>query len=269
MTKPTPEQILEDQQHVDDPANHGIVRPHWLKMQERTLREHLRNNLRLPTKLCLDIMAEYTALRRKQRAQRIRSTQHDLAWQELLDPARVELANIRTMLSNARRNAREVAQARWNALCVYETAIASVIAKLREYQKAKELTPRMLVKEMRDKGLALPRKDGRHWSDFVPKSKYQEVCDLFAALPPNKRGKTKTPFERVTTPLWHDRQRAILNTALAKAQEMENMAMSAATSEEARVEIDARLYRTYVAINRLENMPIHTLLPQTWEELLN
>ena len=261
--------------HSDDepiPRGRNDIPASWLAMGTQKLQRYLTDR-RYPTPIIKDMVARIRTIKAERRAQRIKATVIYNLWDEFLQPLRTELATVRTMKSQAKREivgdfVSDGLQARFDALEAYDTLLASLVAEFKDVQKADKLTPQQTAKRAQKAGLLPPHVDGSHWTDYVPSADKRRIAALFAAMPQPRRGKPKTLFERKISPVAHERQRTELARLIAieTASLEQQYEMTSDTFE--REALDKRLYEVREAAYRLEMLSRTSPLPTTWHGLL-
>lgn len=244
----------------------STLKKRWLRMSAVRLRDHLSHKLKYPPEIVDSLMQQVYELREAQRKVSIRKTMQFNAWKELLAPARTELVTVRVLKAQLKKAPDD--NARWNALCQYESCIATLIDKLRKVQYAGEHTPSqfaaLLAKTL---GRHIPN-NGTFWVDFVPIKQRQQIALLFDSLPPPARGKKKVPFERRLPRAMHNAQRKALFDQLENAQQAAEVERGLAKNSFDIDRLDAQLLDIHAAKHRLEKTPKHTPLPAKWQTLL-
>lgn len=239
----------------------------WFKMPEAKLVNHLSVKLKYPPGIVSGIIAQVKAEREAGRRAKIKATQLGKVWDVVLAPAKAELQTVRTMKSQTKRT-EPMDNARWNALCHYETVLQTTIQRLQRVKKLGAHNPAQFVQYLRTKGKWAPRGAHDHWTDWVKPSDKREVINLFNSLKPSVRGKTKLPFERrIPTQQFKVQRVALferLNTELENAEQ--DYAMTNDADEKAR--LDALIQDMHRAQYLLTKAKNKTALPSTWHGLL-
>jgi len=240
------------------------IKPSWLTMSDTRLRKHLSERLRYPSEM-VDVIAQQVAQTREAgRKRSIRKTVLFKAWQDLLAPARAELATVRVLKAQLKKAPEDV---RWDALSQYETCIAAIVAKLKKVQAANEQTPMQFVAFLKTQvGRHIPN-GGTHWTDFVPPKQRQAISLLFDSLPPPPRGRRKDPFMRRITRAAHKAQRSALYEQLDRVQEAIDREREVATNSFDIDRLDAQRMRVEQAKYALEQTPRNKPLPTRWQAL--
>ena len=204
-----------------------LIKKYWLTLPEHRLRTHLYDKLKFPPSLVATLLERVMVMRAERKAKAIKRTVCFTAWEAFLTAPRAELGNVRTLKSQLKR-ATPMDTPKWEALCAYEAVLVALIGRMKEHQRQDLVTPKQLPAWLREQGKRPPRGDGTHWVDHVPAHIKEKVEALFYALPPSRRGKTKTPFER-TLPIKQYKNRKVelvkeMNTAQEMAEQELGMA---------------------------------------------
>ena len=249
------------------------LQPAWLVMSTPRLERHLTEH-KYPVPVMRDILQAVKLAKARQRKLKIKTTVSHQLWDDILSAARIELGGVRTMKSQAKRQADAEfgnvgTMAKYRALCEYEDVLVEVIADLVKVQKKGTFAPGQFVAFVKEeKGWDIPN-NGEHWTDYVDAAQKRYVRDLFEATPNPARGKRKVPFERRVSPDVHIIQRSFLVGQMKKAKDDIDMERRIATTPEAIAALDVRemdLQRAYLAMDNLKpTMP----LPARWTGLLN
>ena len=244
------------------------VRKWWLEVSEATLRTRLFKQFKSmnPT-LIANIVAHVQELKAERRKERIKSTVTNKTWEPLLDGARAERQTLFVMKAQLKKKM-PLDQRKWDALCAYETVIATVIEKLAALQKAGDATPKSFVATLKkERGVVIPN-EGTHWSDYAKASDRKRITELFDGLPPPLRGKAKTPFERRISKAVHKAQRLELvkrlNGEIASAEREYEVTQDPDVHEKLNRQLDT-MYRAQYELDRL---PATAPLPATWHGLI-
>jgi hypothetical protein len=247
------------------------LQPAWLAMNSARLERHLREH-KYPVPLMRDIMQAVALAKARQRRNKISATVSHQLWDDILHAARDEVGVVRTMKSQAKRQAGSASgsagtAAKYKALCAYEDVLVEVVAKLVKLQKAGEFAPGQFVAFIKkETGRDIPN-NGEHWSDYVSAKDKRHVCALFNDVPDPTRGKRKVPFERRVSREEHIIKRASLVGQMKKAQDELNAERKVATTPEAIAALDVRemdLQRAYIALDTLKpTKPV----PARWQSL--
>ena len=188
-------------------------KPSWVEMSEAKLKKLLTDQ-KYPYALMQNIFTQVRKIKADRKAARTKLTVLQQRWDDVLRPARTELATVRTMKSQVTKTLttqfwNQSDKDKFNALCAYETVLVEVIQKLRKYQHEKDeeqqATPQQVAKLLREAGVRKMPNDGTHWTDYVGGATRKRVSAMFNALPEPRRGKRKTPFEHRISPEEFDR----------------------------------------------------------------
>lgn len=243
------------------------IKPAWLDMSLRALASHLADE-RYPTPIIKGIISKVKVLKSERRAERIKATVLYKLWDEVLQPARTELAVVRTMKSQLKSNPSVNTQARADALWAYDAVISGVIDELREFQRREQLTPDKAAQRLRKAGVMRPDHTGTHWTHYVSAEDTQRIKVLFDRMPPPRRGKKKEPFPYRISPTAHARQRAVLVGSLARAQTNAEQEYSMATNSFDRDRLERVLADINEAQYKLDAIPDTMPVPSSWQKLL-
>lgn len=252
--------------------NDDIIKPSWLNMSENRLFNLLIEQA-MPSPLIKDIVSRVRAIKAERKAQRTKHTVAHKLWADVLTPARTELATVRTMKAQVKRQLTENFNAdeyrlKFDALAAYDTAIAAVIEKLRAVQQAGEYTPQQFAAALREAGKMPSDGAGTHWTDYVRQKDRLNVEHLFTQCAPPKRGKAKTPFERRISAQAHTRMRMALIKRLTTEQENAEQEYAITTDPDEKARLDALIKRMQEAQYRIDVLPNTAPVPATWEGLL-
>ena len=248
------------------------IRPSWLKMGMRKLEAHLQDQ-GYPPHMLDSILSRVHAEKYKARIAKIKGTVLQQAWDSVLRPARTEIGIMRTMIAQTKAQQRQtpddnVLQIKIDTYTRYANMLAVLLEKLNRAKKDGELTPQGFAKFLRGKGLMPSDGDGTHWVDYVSRKQRQEIEVAFGRLPPAKRGKNKTPFERRIT--FEDNYRArqalgkAITTELATIDRQLELEVDSFTKEE----LERKFERLHHAQFNLEQLPRTAPVPSTWHGLL-
>ena len=240
------------------------IKTWWLTLDERTLHNHLTERLKLPGTMVTAIKEKVSAIREERRTKKIKRTTISKAWAEILDAARREVQIIRTLKQQI-KNSNE--PERWSVLCEYETVVMQTLERLKRVQKAGEYTPLAFVKHLQAEGKRRIPNQGRHWVDYVKPSDRTRIEDLFNAMPPSKRGKTKQPFERVVPAHLNRKHRMAMYEQIDEAIGYANQELGMAQDARAQDAVKKRIMDMEEAKFILSKLPRNRILPETWEEL--
>jgi hypothetical protein len=244
------------------------IKKWWLEVSEARLRSRLfKQNKGMNPAFIADVVAHVQELKAERRKERIKSTVTSKSWEPLLDGARAERQTLFVMKAQLKKK-EPIDQRKWEALCAYETVVATVIEQLVKLQKEADTTPKSFVASLKkERGIVVPN-EGTHWSDYVKKSDRKHIRELFEKLPPPARGKTKTPFERRMSKAAHKAQRIELikrlNGEIASAEREYEVTQDPDTHEKLNKQIEA-MHRAQYELDRL---PATAPLPATWHGLL-
>lgn len=248
------------------------IRPSWFKMGVRKLETLLRDQGYSP-QMIDSILSRVQYEKSKARAEKIKGTISHRLWDEVLEPARLEVASVRSILTQTktaqRKNpADESLQVKIDVLTRYANTIAATVEKLRKVQKAADLTPVQFSNELKKAGKMPTHVDGTHWVDYVRAADRQAIEVAFGRFGPAKRGRTKTPFERRITTEAHFKAKAAMvkriNTELEAVEQM-------LVVEKNSFEIDnlnKRFNDLHLAQFNLDNLPRNAPIPTSWHGLL-
>ena len=234
-----------------------------LRMSVDALQKHLIAK-QYPPKLVSDTVARFIVLKNEQRKQRIKRTMSGDLWEDLLAPARTELANARTMRGQAKRANNTQ---RYEVMSVYITSIAALIERLGKVQRAGEQTPKQFAQTLRNAGKHVAG-DGTHWTDWVSAREKERIEHLFNGLPPPLRGKRKEPFERKVSVLEAKRQRMNLLQRLNSEEELAQRDYEMATDVFERERLSKLLDDMQHAHFALDKLSPTAPAPRTWRGLL-
>ena len=98
------------------------IKTWWLDMTEAQLTNHLTNKLKYPPPIVAGLVKQVKAHREAKRAAKIRATQVKKLWDVIINAARAELRTVR-VLKHQTKSAEPMDEAKWNALCEYDTEI--------------------------------------------------------------------------------------------------------------------------------------------------
>lgn len=244
-----------------------VVKDWWLTMSEARLQNHLTLKLKYPPHIVGEIMAATKQKRQDRRKQNIKATVTYKMWDKLLTPARAELTSVRTVKSQIKKSDKP-ADAKWEALCQYETVIATTIEKIKQIQKLGEYTPAQFIAHLKREGKNGVPNNGEHWTDWVSMRRRQEIVTLFLGLPPPSRGRTMVPFQRRVSKAQYADDRAALirrlNTELSNAEQEYEMT----TDPDEQAKLNDLIQKMYHANYLIDTLKPGTPLPATWHGLL-
>jgi hypothetical protein len=248
------------------------IRPSWLKMGIRKLEAHLQDQ-GYPMPMIDSILSRVQTEKYKARIAKIKGTVLQQAWNSVLKPARTEIGIMRTMIAQTKAQQRQtpddnVLQVKIDTYTRYADLLAVLIEKFRAIRKSGEFSPQQFAKELRKAGKMPTEGDGTHWVDYVkPKNKHAITLE-FERLPPAKRGKNKTPFERRIS--FEDNYRAretlakAITSELATVERELELPVDSFTKEE----LERKFQRLHHAQFNLEQLPRTAPVPSTWHGLL-
>lgn len=248
------------------------IRPSWFKMGLRKLETLLRDQGHAP-QVIDSILSRVQYEKSKARAEKIKGTISHRLWDEVLEPARLEIASVRSILTQTkvaqRKNpADESLQVKIDVLTRYANTIAATVEKLRKVQKAADLTPVQFSNELKKAGKMPIHVDGTHWVDYVRAADKQAIELAFDKMPAAKRGKTKTPFERRITTEAHFKAKAAMvkriNMELETIEQMRSFETNSFEIEK----LDAKFNDLHRAQFNLDNLPRNAPIPTSWQGLL-
>ena len=244
-----------------------LIKPWWFTMSIHRLHNHLTTKLKLPAPMVEQITAQVQEVKNKKRASKIKNTIVFSAWGELLEPLRVELQNLRTT-KNQIKKTEPFNQQRWDAVCAYYDSVFDVLERLKKVQNAGDHTPQQFVNFLRNELKRQVFADGTHWTDFVKLSEKQRIQEMYSALPPPARGRTKIPFERVLPAKLSKVARAKVFSQLARAQAQAEQEYEVVTDPLERERLSRLLDSMYEAQYRLDQYKHNAIYPTRWEHLL-
>lgn len=243
------------------------IKPSWLDMSERKLHA-LFTRKKYPQKLVAGRVALIQKLKAERRAQRLRHHTQDRLWKALLDPAREELGVLRTMKAKLKRAPETPAtQRKYEVLHAYETAITRTIERLRAVQKSRQYTPAQLVKVLHAEKKLPEEVTGKHWADFVPPKKREEIERMFAALPEPVRGRKKTPFERSFTRAERRHQLKLLWDSIQEEYDDTQAALLLTKDEDKRAQLEAYIEELEQAKFKWTQIKATAPVPENWRQL--
>lgn len=252
-------------------------KPSWVEMSEAKLKKLLTDQ-KYPYALMQNIFTQVRKIKADRKAARTKLTVLQQRWDDVLRPARTELATVRTMKSQVTKTLttqfwNQSDKDKFNALCAYETVLVEVIQKLRKYQHEKDeeqqATPQQVAKLLREAGVRKMPNDGTHWTDYVGGATRKRVSAMFNALPEPRRGKRKTPFEHRISPEEFDRLRSVLVGHLVHEQSEAERELNIAKNPEDIARLKGIVEDAQLAYYKLSILPRTHPLPKTWRGLLN
>lgn len=251
-------------------------RPSWVNMSEAKLRKLLTEQ-KYPAALMMNIFSRVRDIKAKRKAERTRMTVLQQRWDDVLRPARTELATVRTMKAQTTKilmdkNIATDVRDKYAALCAYEEVLVEVIQKLRKYQQEKDeekqYTPQQVAKLLREAGKRAMPTNGTHWTDYVGGTTRRRIEKMFDDLPEARRGKRKVPFEHRISPQEFDRLRKVLVGQLFNAQHEAETMLAIVKDPQERAKFESMLSDVQYANYRLEILSRTSPLPATWRGLL-
>jgi hypothetical protein len=240
------------------------IKPSWLKMGIRKLEAHLQDKA-YPPPMIDSILTRVRAEKALTRIAKIKGTVLQQAWDSVLKPARTEVAIVRSLISQARA---KQAHTKVDTYTRYANMLAVLIEKLNRARKGGEHTPQKFAEFLRGKGLMPTDGDGTHWVDYVSKKNRQEIEVAFERLPPAKRGKNKTPFERRISFEDNYKARQALGKAIASELATVDRALELPVNSFDKEELERKFERLHHAQFNLEQLPRTAPVPSTWHGLL-
>ena len=244
-----------------------IVKDWWLTMSEARLQNHLTTKLKYPPEIVGAVMAEVSARRQDRRKQSIKTTVSFKLWDKLLGPARSELASVRTIKSQIKKSDKP-ADEKWDALCQYETVIATTIEQIKKIQKLGEFTPAQFIAHLKREGKRAIPNEGEHWTDWVSMRRRQEIVTLFLGLPPPSRGRTLVPFQRRVSRAQYLDDRAALIRRLASELSNAEQEYELTTDPGEQARLNDLIQKMHHANYLIDTLKPGTPLPATWHGLL-
>jgi len=254
-----------------------LIKPSWLNLNETKLADMLVRR-EYPVELVSKVLQAVRAAKAERKASRTRNTVIRKMWADVLKPARTERDIIRVMKAQTKQDmpdgmASTETQARYDALCAYETVLENVIELMHKESKGREgappLTPQQLAKANHDiDPTRLPRRDGTHWTYYVKRSDMVRILQLFDAMPHPARGKKKIPFEHRISREAHQRQRSALIKQINRALEDAEQELDMATNPQERLRLTSLINDIHRANYKIELYRQTDPLPETWQGLL-
>lgn len=247
------------------------IKPSWLALSEHKLAQQLLG-AHYPPPLVRDIISKVRSIKAEQKAAKTKATVAYQLWDDLLKPARTELATVRVLKTQTQKDmpdgmATPPTQAKYDALCIYETVLVKVIGSLRKVQQTEEVTPVQFAAMLRknDKKFGA---HGDHWTHYVKQTDRRRVELAFEKMPHPSRGKKKVPFEYKIAPEVHDRLRRKLHAQIVIAQDHAEQEYEMATDPDEKARLSDLIQRIQEASYRLDIAPRTAPLPATWEGLI-
>lgn len=237
-------------------------------MGQKRLHNHLTVKLKYPPDLVEAIKERVRTEREAQRKGSIKQTHVFSAWQTLLASARAEAGVVRVLKSQLKKNAPDD-EARWSALCAYESCIGHTVEKLKKVQAAGEHTPTQFAAFLKHETGRLIPNGGTFWVDYIKLSDRRRIEAMFNALPPPARGKKKAPFERRIPTALNKAQRIALADQIANAETVIKMELDIGPAEDVAAPLHAQLKKVYAARDALRQKPKNAILPTKWQSLLD
>lgn len=143
-----------------------------------------------------------------------------------------------------------------------------LVEKFNAVKKSGELSPQQFAKELRRAGKMPTDGDGTHWVDYVKPKVRQEIEVAFDRLPPAKRGKNKTPFERRITFEDNFKARQALGKAITSELATIDRQLELEVDSFTKEELERKFERLHHARFNLEQLPRTAPVPSTWHGLL-
>lgn len=243
------------------------IKPWWRTMSNHRLHNHLTLKLKLPADMVTQITAQVREMRQTKRASKIKSTVVFTAWDVLLEPVRVELQNLRTTKNHIKKKT-PFDQKRWDVVCAYYDSVFDLLERLKKVQKAGDHTPPQFVNFLRNELKRPVYADGTHWTDFVKQSEKMRIQEMYNALPPPARGRTKRPFERILPAKLSREGRARLVTQLVKAQQQAEQEYEVTTDPAEKKRLNDLLQDIHKASYVMDQYKHNAIYPTRWEHLL-
>ncbi len=248
------------------------IKPSWLKMGMRKLEAHLHDQA-YPPPMVDSILTRVQTEKYKARIAKIKGTVLQQAWHSVLKPARTEVGIMRTMIAQTKAQQRQtpddiVLQVKIDTYTRYADLLAGLVERFRAVQRAGEDTPQQFAKTLRKAGKMPTDGDGTHWVDYVSPKKRHETEVAFGRLPPAKRGKNKTPFERRITFEDNYRARQALGKAIASELATVERELELPIDSFTKEELERKFERLHHAQFNLEQLPRTAPVPSTWHGLL-
>lgn len=248
------------------------IRSSWLTMSHGKLHELLVKK-GYPNPILNGILERVQTMKAQIKRERIKETVGTRLWQEVLEPARVELGVVRTMKAQAKRLivqdfVPDEVQVRLDALNTYETVLVKIIERLVKVQKSGEHTPHQLARELRNAGKLPSGGDGGHWTHYVSTKDRVLVESLFSKMPDPARGKKKIPFEVRLSKAEHKRMKAALWDRIAEETQRTEQELNMATLDTERKDLEDKLFKLRKAAFILNGLQKTAVIPATWHGLL-
>lgn len=243
------------------------LRPSWLRMSLPKLQRHLHETLYDPA-LIDDTIEQVRRAKASERAQKIKGTVTHQMWDEVLKPARTEVATVRTLITQAKKLDTPQADVKVSALKLYASVISETIEKLKRVQKGADLTPQKFAAELRKAGKLHSDGDGTHWTDYVKRTDRRLVEAAFDKCESPKRGRVKTPFAKVVDPETHYRDKHAMGIRITREIQTLEQQVDMETFPDDKLKIEKKIDELYRAQYELERLPRTAPIPSTWHGLL-
>lgn len=243
------------------------IRPSWLRMSLPKLQRHLHETL-YPIHMVDDIVEQVRRARAQQRAEKIKATVTHQMWDEVLKPARTEVATVRTMITQTKKLDTPEADIKVNALKLYAAVIVETIEKLKRVRKEADLTPQKFAKELKQAGKLHSECDGTHWTDYVKRTDRVMVERAFAQCVTPKRGRLKIPFARIVDADTHYRDKHAMGIRITREIQTLEQQVDMTMHPEDKEKIEMKIDTLYRAQYELERLPRTAPIPSTWHGLL-
>lgn len=250
------------------------IQPRWLTLHPNRLHNLLMQKHYMDSADAARTVQRVLDLRKDVKSRRAKRTTVQILWDEVLTPCRNERMVVRTMKSQAKAAARkqgteaELNQTlRWRALCAYEDEIVRWTERLKHIRKLGEHSPKQFAQTLRTAGKHVSG-DGTHWTDYVPPRAKVPIIEMFAGLPPAKRGRGKIPFQRTAPPNLREEQRLRLAKSIADDLSKAEHDRAEATHIYERERLDDLLNQLNKAQYLLDHYPKKKAYPASWQRLL-
>ena len=249
------------------------IKPSWLKLSENELAKQLTKQ-KLPPPIISSIISRVRYHKAARKAAKTKATVAYQLWDDVLKPARTELATVRVLKALTKRDmpdgvATATVQAKYDALCAYEDVLIKVIERLRKVQRKEFATPMQFAALLREENkFPMPEGKGSHWTDYVSETARKRVLSVWQAYPESSRGRKKVPFEYKISPDAHDRQRRYLAGQLSIALSQAEQEYEIAKDDASKQRISDHIDDINRASFKLDTKPRTAPLPKTWEGLL-
>ena len=243
------------------------LRPSWLRMSLPKLERHLHETLYDPA-LIDDTIERVRRAKAQAKAAKIKGTVTHQMWDEVLEPARTEVATVRTLITQAKKLDTPQADIKITALKLYAAVISETIEKLKRVQKGADLTPQKFAKELLKAGKFHSDGDGTHWTDYIKRTDRRLVETAFDKCELPKRGRVKTPFQRKVDAETHYRDKHAMGIRITREIQTLEQQVDMETYPEDRQKIEEQIDALYRAHYELERLPRTAPIPSTWHGLL-